>query len=389
VVLVAEVLLDDVSRVYPDGTVAVSRVTLAIRHAELMVIVGPSGSGKSTLLRLIAGLETPTTGTVRIGNEVVNGVPPHRRDIGMVFENPGLYPHLTTSDNLGFGLRLHHVPRTEVEQRVDAEARVLRLTRFLHRRPRTLSAGEQQRVAIGKATVRVPSVFLLDEPLTHLDAGERVRMRGELGMLLHGLDVTSVYVTHDQAQAMAVGDRVAVMRAGRIEQVAEPGVLYRRPDNVFVATVIGDPPMTLLAGRVEADGDRAAVVLGNQRLALPGGPPRFLRGRTARPVVVGLRPEHVASADDVPDARSVLFCTAARVEYLGAHTLVGCPVDTEAVTVPEGAGAPRVVSGPAELTARFRGSSRVRPGDRVELAVDTEELSYFDPVTGDALLNPG
>src|SRR5690349_19300189 len=248
----AEVLLDDVSRVYADGTSAVAHLTLFVRHGELMVIVGPSGCGKSTVLRLIAGLEPLNGGSISIGGRVVDGVQPSQRDIAMVFETGALYPHLTASENLGFALALRKLPKTEIEDRVGAESRVLRLERFLNRKPPTLSAGQRQRVAVGRATVRVPAVFLLDEPLTHLYAAERIRLRTELASLQRGLGVTTIYVTNDQSQAVAIGDRVAVMRAGRIEQVGEPLMLYRRPANVFVASFMGDPAMTLIAGRLEA-----------------------------------------------------------------------------------------------------------------------------------------
>jgi multiple sugar transport system ATP-binding protein len=384
----AEVLLDDVSRVYPDGTSAVSHLSLHVRHGELMVIVGPSGCGKSTVLRLIAGLEPLSGGSVSIGGRVVDNVPPSERDIAMVFETGALYPHLTASDNLGFGLTLRKVPKDEIEERIGAESRVLRLERFLHRKPRTLSAGQRQRVAVGRATVRVPAVFLLDEPLTHLDAAERIRLRAEFASLQSGLGVTAIYVTHDQAQAMAIGDRVAVMRAGRIEQVDDPLKLYRRPANVFVASFMGEPAMTLVAGRLEADAGRTWVVLGNQRLPFPGNPSGLLRSRIGGPVTVGIRPEHVTDANAVPNPPAVLFCTADTVENLGAHLLVGCPLDTTGITVADAPGAGTQRPDRAVLVARLPGASGIRPGDRVELAVAMARLSFFDPVTGEALWNP-
>jgi multiple sugar transport system ATP-binding protein len=384
----AEVLLDDVSRVYPDGTSAVSHLTLYVRHGELMVIVGPSGCGKSTVLRLIAGLEPLSTGTVSIGGRVVNDVQPSERDIAMVFETGALYPHLTASENLGFALNLRKLPKREIEQRVGAESRVLRLDRLLNRKPRTLSAGQRQRVAVGRATVRVPAVFLLDEPLTHLDAAERIRLRAELASLQHGLGVTTIYVTHDQSQAMAIGDRVAVMRAGQIEQVAEPLTLYRQPANVFVASFMGEPGMTLMAGRLEAEAGRTWVVLGNQRLPYPGNPSGLLRNRIDGPVTVGIRPEHVTDADEVPGSPAVLFSTVDWVENLGSHQLIGCPLDTAGITVSDTLGAETPRPGRAVLVARLPGTSRVRRGDRIELAVAVTKLSFFDPITGAALWNP-
>ncbi len=384
----AEVLLDDVSRVHPDGTTAVSHLSLHVRHGELMVIVGPSGCGKSTVLRLIAGLEPLSGGSVSIGGRVVDDLRLSERYIAMVFETGALYPHLTASDNLGFALSLRKLPKEEIERRVGAESRVLRLERFLHRKPPTLSAGQRQRVAVGRATVRVPAVFLLDEPLTHLDAAERIRLRTEFAVFQRGLGVTAIYVTHDQSQAMAIGDRVAVMRAGRIEQVDQPLKLYRRPANVFVAAFMGEPAMTLVAGRLEADAGRTWVVLGNQRLPFPGRPSGLLRSRVGGAVTVGIRPEHVTDAEAVPDSPAVLFSTAETVENLGSHQLIGCPLDTTAITVADGPGAGKQPPSRAVLVARFPGTSRIRRGDRVELAVATAKLSFFDPVTGQALWHP-
>ena len=386
----ADVRLDDVSRVHPDGTAAVSHLTLCVRNGELMVIVGPSGCGKSTVLRLIAGLEPLSGGSVRIDGRVVDDVQPSGRNLAMVFETGALYPHLTSADNLRFGLALRKLPKYEIEQRVGAESRVLRLEQLLHRKPRTLSAGQRQRVAVGRATVRVPAAFLFDEPLTNLEAAERIRLRAELASLLHGLGVTAVYVTHDQSQAMAIGDRVAVMRAGRIEQVAEPWKVYRRPANVFVASFMGEPGMTLLSGWLQAGADRRTwVILGNQRLPFPGSPSGLLRSRVGGPVTIGIRPEDVTDAGNVLDAPAVLFSTADSVADLGSHLLIGCPIDTTAITVADAPGSeqPQHAS-PAVLVARFPRVRSVRRGDRVELAVNMTELSYFDPVTGEALWNP-
>jgi multiple sugar transport system ATP-binding protein len=384
----ADVLLDDVSRVYPDGTAAVSHLNLYVRNGELLVVVGPSGCGKSTTLRLIAGVEPLSGGTISIGGRPMTNVPAHQRDLAMVFEAGALYPHMTASDNLRFGLAVRKLPAGEIEERVGAESRVLRLGRLLDRLPRTLSAGQRQRVAIGRATVRVPSAFLLDEPLTHLDAGERIRLRTELARILHGLGVTAIYVTHDQDQAMAIGDRVAVMRAGVVEQVAEPRALYRRPANTFVASFVGEPAMALVAGRLEAGDGGARVVLGSQRLPFPGTPSGALRGRVGAPVTVGIRPEHLTDAADAAP-RAVLHATAARVERLGAELLVRCTLDALQVRVPDTPGVDPEPAGQATLAARFPARHPVRTGDRVELAVDTSQLCFFDPVSGAALWHPG
>jgi multiple sugar transport system ATP-binding protein len=385
----ADVLLDDVSRVYPDGTEAVAHLTLYVRDGELMVVVGPSGCGKSTALRLVAGVEPLSGGAISIGGRMVNDVPSHLRNVAMVFEAGALYPHMTASDNLRFSLALRKLPAGEIEQRVGAESRVLRLGRLLDRLPRTLSAGQRQRVAIGRATVRVPSVFLLDEPLTHMDAGERTRLRAELSRLVRGMGVTAIYVTHDQHQAMAIGDRVAVMRAGRLEQVAEPRTLYQRPANTFVASFIGDPAMALVAGRLEAAGGDARVVLGGQRLPFPGTPSGALRGRTGGPVTVGIRAEHLSDAAAAPGRDAVLDATVARVERLGAELLVVCPLDAPRVHVVDTPGVDEHLAGDrALLVARFPARHPVRAGDRVALAVDTRQLSFFDPASGEALWNP-
>jgi multiple sugar transport system ATP-binding protein len=386
----ADVLLDDVSRVYPDGTAAVSHLNLYVRNGELLVVVGPSGCGKSTTLRLIAGVEPLSGGTISIGGRPMTNVPAHQRDLAMVFEAGALYPHMTASDNLRFGLAVRKLPAGEIEERVGAESRVLRLGKLLDRLPRTLSAGQRQRVAIGRATVRVPSAFLLDEPLTHLDAGERIRLRTELARILHGLGVTAIYVTHDQDQAMAIGDRVAVMRAGVVEQVAEPRALYRRPANTFVASFVGEPAMALVAGRLEAGDGGARLVLGSQRLPFPGTPSGALRGRVGAPVTVGIRPEHLTDvAADAAPPRAVLRATAARVERLGAELLVRCTLDAPQVRVPDTPGVDPEPAGQATLAARFPARHPVRTGDRVELAVDTSQLCFFDPVSGAALWHPG
>jgi len=382
----ADILLDDISRVFPDGTAAVSHLSLHVRNGELMVIVGPSGCGKSTVLRLIAGLDPLKGGTISIGGRVVNHLTPGERNLAMVFEAASLYPHLTTAQNLRFGLALRKLPADEIDQRVEAETRVLRLGRFLDRKPKTLSAGQRQRVAVGRATVRVPDVFLLDEPLTHMDAGERVRLRTQLAQLQQGLGVTAIYVTHDQSQAMAIGDRVAVMRAGRIEQIDEPRALYRRPANTFVASFMGEPAMNLVAGFIEQDGGRTYVVLGGQRLPFPGTPSGLMRGRSG-PVTVGIRPEHVTDAGSEPGL-PVLFSTATRIERLGYELRVSCPLATTAVTVVDTPGIDKPPGGQAHLIARFPSNHPVARGDRVELAVDVSELSLFDPATGQALWNP-
>ncbi len=406
----AEVLLEDVSRVHPDGSVAVAGLSLHVRHGELLALVGPSGSGKSTTLRLIAGLEPVSSGTIAIGGRVVNNLQPHERHVAMVFEKDSLYPHLTAGGNLRFGLEMGRVPKQEIDLRVQAESRVLGVSRLLGRLPRSLSAGQRQRVAVGRATVRVPSVFLLDEPLTHMDAAQRDRLRLELVQLQRGLGVTTMYVTHDQAQAMAIGDRIAVLRAGHVEQVDTPRALYRWPVNTFVASFLGTPGMSLLAGAIERDRDGTWIAVGDQRLGFPGVPAGPLRRYVGRPVVIGLRPEHVTGAGAGGSAtappRRRLRLAVAQVEHLGPELLVTCAVNAPAVVVPDAAGdAPPVIpvpagpggpgpagsAGPAgrgTLLARLPAHHAVRQGELVELAVDVREMSFFDPVSGDALWHP-
>jgi multiple sugar transport system ATP-binding protein len=383
----AELQLEDVTRVHPDGSFAVAHLTLHVRDGELLALVGPSGSGKSSTLRLIAGLEPVTEGTITIGGRVVNRLAPHERNVAMVFEGDSLYPHLTAGRNLRFGLEMGRVPKSEIDLRVQAESRVLGVARLLDRLPRTLSAGQRQRVAVGRATVRVPDLFLLDEPLTHLDAARRDQLRQELSTLQRGMGITTVYVTHDQGQAMAIGDRIAVLRRGRLEQVDTPRALYRRPSNTFVASFFGSPGMSLLPATIERDGEAAWVGVGGQRLRFPGEPAGALRRFVGRPVVLGVRPEHVSVARGAPRSAR-LRLVAARVEHLGPELLLTCAVDAPAVIVEDAGAEPLPMSEGAALYARFPAHSAVRHGDVVDVDIDVSELAYFDPATGAALWHP-
>ena len=383
----AELRFEEVSRVYPDGSVAVAQLSLHVRNGEVLAMVGPSGSGKSTTLRLVAGLEPVTSGTISIGDRVVNRLPPHERNVAMVFEGDSLYPHLTAGDNLRFGLEMGRVPKPEIDLRVQAESCVLGVARLLGRLPRTLSAGQRQRVAVGRATVRMPAVFLLDEPLTHLDAVRRDRLRIELTTLQRGMGVTTVWVTHDQAQAMAIGDRIAVLRRGRLEQVDTPRALYRRPANTFVASFIGTPGMSLLPATIEPDGARIAVA--GQHLRFPGTPAGPLRRYLGRLVVLGMRPEHVhpVPPGDASDGLRTLRLTVARVEHLGSQIGVACAVDAPAVAVPD-AGEPLGPGDSAMLYARVPARTHVRRGEPIGAEIQVNELSFFDPDTGAALWHP-
>ncbi len=386
----ADVVLDDVSRVQADGSTVVSHLTLHVRDRELLVLIGPSGSGKTTVLRMIAGLDPLSSGEIRFDGARVDTLPPHRRDVAMVFESNALYPHLTAGSNMRFGLELRKLPAEEIDKRVQAESRVLKLQRLLGRRPATLSAGERQRVAVGRATVRVPRVFLMDEPLGHLDAGERMRVRAEIAQLQRGLGVTTIYVTHDQEQAMAVGDRVAVLRAGVLEQVDTPRALYDRPVNLFVAGFFGEPPMRFVPAWLRGEPSGAWLELGTLRLPFPGSPSGPLRRFYGRALVLGLRSEHVqldpaTSAERPIDsprpaagprpagAAAPLPAVVTDVEYVGAELFVHCQLD-----------AGPALGEDAVLTARCR-HLRLRRGDRVGLVVDLRGLCCFDPAT-EALL---
>ncbi|HVL03123.1 MAG TPA: ATP-binding cassette domain-containing protein, partial [Acidimicrobiales bacterium] len=280
----AEVVLEEVSKVFPDGTTAVAELDLHIGDGEFLVLVGPSGCGKTTALRMVAGLEDISGGRVRIGERVVNDVPPKDRDIAMVFQNYALYPHLSVGENMGFGLRLRKVSKDEITRRVEEAARILGLDELLDRKPRNLSGGQRQRVAMGRAIVRQPQAFLMDEPLSNLDAKLRVQMRAEIARIQQDLQVTTLYVTHDQTEAMTMGDRVAVMKRGVLQQVDDPQVLYDRPVNLFVAGFIGSPAMNMVQAKLTEEADALVVTVGDQRLAVAD---ELVAGRPALRSYVG------------------------------------------------------------------------------------------------------
>jgi multiple sugar transport system ATP-binding protein len=302
---VASVSFDDVAKVYPDGTRAVSGLDLEISDGEFMVLVGPSGSGKTTALRMVAGLEEISEGVVLIGDRVVNHVPSRDRDIAMVFQSYALYPHLTVYDNIAFGLRLQKLKKNEIDGRIQEVARILGIEQFLKRKPRALSGGQRQRVAMGRAIVRQPQAFLMDEPLSNLDAKLRVQLRAELARLLDELGTTTIYVTHDQVEALTMGDRVAVMRRGELEQVDNPQQLYDRPVNVFVGGFIGSPAMNMVEATLEPSNGTLAAAVGSQRIVL--GDEKLsahpaLRAYAGRTVILGVRPEDLEDAALAPGA---------------------------------------------------------------------------------------
>ncbi len=383
----AAVVLDKVNKIYENGYHAIHDLSLQIEDGEFLVLVGPSGCGKSTALRMIAGLETITDGEMRIGEKVVNDVEPKDRDIAMVFQNYALYPHMTVYDNIGFALKLAKVPKDEIDKRVRRAAETLELTTYLDRKPGQLSGGQRQRVAMGRAIVRQPAAFLIDVALSNLDAKLRVQMRAEIAGLQRDLGVTTFYVTHDQVEAMTMGDRVAVIKDGYLQQVDSPQNLYDRPANVFVAAFIGSPSMNLYDATITVDGDGGSIALGAQTLTL--APESLaarpaLRGYSGKQVVVGIRPEDfedVAMANGVRDG-AVVRGTIRLLEALGSEIMVHFDLGTGRVEsgdpdAVEASGAP----GAANAVGRFHPRSRVRTGDTTDVAVAIENLHFFDRET--------
>ncbi len=387
----ADVQLKEVDKTYEGNVHAVQDLSLYVQDGEFLVLVGPSGCGKTTALRMVAGLEEITGGTISIGGRVVNNLSPKDRDIAMVFQNYALYPHLSVSDNIAFGLRLRKMPKAEVNRRIAWAAKLLDLTPYLARKPRELSGGQRQRVAMGRAIVRNPQVFLMDEPLSNLDAKLRVQMRAEIAKLQQELGTTTIYVTHDQIEAMTMGDRVAVMSMGVLLQVDRPQALYDEPANLFVASFIGTPPMNLFSGRIRVEGDAVFAEIGPASLPVGIACVRrygAIRAMDGRSVVVGMRAEdlHPAAArTDLPtlDARVEL------VEALGSGIMGYFHVDAEPVRPPgtHGTAPEDLEEGIARpnLVAHFPPRVDLRLGAQVPVAVDTSGLHFFDEETGAAL----
>jgi multiple sugar transport system ATP-binding protein len=383
----ATVELENINKVYENGFHAIHDLDLQIEDKEFLVLVGPSGCGKSTALRMVAGLETITGGTMRIGDRIVNDVEPKDRDIAMVFQNYALYPHMTVYDNIGFALKLARVPKDEIDSRVRKAAAILELEANLDRKPGQLSGGQRQRVAMGRAIVRQPAAFLMDEPLSNLDAKLRVQMRAEIAALQRELAVTTVYVTHDQIEAMTMGDRVAVLKDGYLQQVDSPQNLYDRPDNVFVAAFIGSPSMNLYEASLRIEGDNATVGIGSQAVTLDPsvlGERPALRSYADKPVILGIRPEDFEDASMVPDTPADRRITAkvTLIEALGSELMVHFGVDAAKIN----SGDPDAieeasVDGNSTAVGRFSPRSRIRMGDTAEIAVSTERFHFFDPET--------
>jgi multiple sugar transport system ATP-binding protein len=395
---VAGVTFDGVGKVYPDGTRAVSDVDLEIRDGEFMVLVGPSGCGKTTALRMVAGLEDISEGVVKIGDRVVNHVPSRDRDIAMVFQSYALYPHLSVYDNIAFGLKLRKEKKDEIDKRVHEAADILGLEPFLKRKPRALSGGQRQRVAMGRAIVRRPQAFLMDEPLSNLDAKLRVQTRAEIAKLQNDLGTTTIYVTHDQVEAMTMGDRVAVMRKGELQQVAPPQELYDHPVNLFVAGFIGSPAMNLVEGTLASSNGGLAVEAGGQRISLPeetiSARPALKRFE-GRKVILGIRPEDLedaALAGDVPEGnrlRGKVELTEALGSEIMAHFTVDAPpaLTEDVRELAQDVGDERAVEQKHEaehttMVGRFGARSKVKEGETADVAVDTRVLHFFDPDSG-------
>ena len=378
----ATVTLDKVNKVYENGFHAIHDLDLDIQDKEFLVLVGPSGCGKSTALRMIAGLETITGGQMKIGDKVVNDVEPKDRDIAMVFQNYALYPHMSVYDNIGFALKLAKVPKDEIDRRVRQASKILELDANLDRKPGQLSGGQRQRVAMGRAIVRQPAAFLMDEPLSNLDAKLRVQMRAEIAGLQRELGVTTVYVTHDQVEAMTMGDRVAVLKAGYLQQVDTPQNLYDHPDNVFVGAFIGSPSMNLYEGVVTFDDGGGSVKLGSNTLRLSSAMVAerpALREYDGKNVIVGIRPE------DFEDAAMIEHDTTDRqlrsevtlIEALGSEIMVHFNIDARTVD----SGDPDAVEeqeGAANSVGRFHPRSQARMREPVTVAVNTDNMHFFD-----------
>jgi multiple sugar transport system ATP-binding protein len=398
----AQVAFERVSKIYPDGTRAVNDINLDVQDGEFMVLVGPSGCGKTTALRMVAGLEEISEGVLKIGDRVVNHVPSRDRDIAMVFQSYALYPHLSVYENIAFGLRLKKMPKDEIEARVQRAANILGLTDYLKRKPRALSGGQRQRVAMGRAIVREPAAFLMDEPLSNLDAKLRVQTRAEISKLQSDLGVTTIYVTHDQIEAMTMGSRVAVMRKGEIQQVDDPQTLYDRPVNLFVGGFIGSPSMNMLDAVIESSNGGLAAKLAHQTISL--GPEALqnhpaLKSYIGKQVILGIRPEDLEDAaleSDAPPER-LLHGRLELKEALGSEIMAhfaikGAHAETDETRElakdvgAEGTEQPiGVAADEAVIVGRFGARSRIQQGDEVTAVVDTRALHFFDPQTGNGI----
>jgi len=393
----SHVVFESVGKQYENGFEAVTDLNLEIEQGEFLVMVGPSGCGKSTTLRMIAGLESITSGSISIGDRVVNDLPPKDRDIAMVFQNYALYPHMTVYDNIAFSLKLAKLPKSEINERVQNAANILELNDLLDRKPAKLSGGQRQRVAMGRAIVRRPQLFLLDEPLSNLDAKLRVQMRGEITDLQREVGVTTFYVTHDQVEAMTMADRVAVINRGVLQQVAPPQVLFDAPENLFVAAFIGSPSMNLMEATIQPDsvGEELSLIVGSHRLKLTAD---LLQQRPAlrnyfdRKLVLGLRPKDFEDAAIMPEGGQSITATIMNTEALGYEVIAYFRVDAkqvvseDALDLDDDALSAAVPDdGTTIVAARFDPRTKARQGDEVQVVIDIDNAHFFDPDTGLAI----
>ncbi|NND23522.1 MAG: sn-glycerol-3-phosphate ABC transporter ATP-binding protein UgpC [Acidimicrobiia bacterium] len=386
--------IKDVGKIYPNGTRALEDVNIEINDGEFVVLVGPSGCGKTTLLRMVAGLEDITEGEISIGEKVVNEVAPKDRDIAMVFQNYALYPHMSVYDNMAFSLKLRKLPKEEIDKKVKDAAKTLEISELLDRKPKALSGGQRQRVAMGRAIVRNPEAFLMDEPLSNLDAKLRVQMRAELGQLHTQLETTTLYVTHDQVEAMTMGDRVAVIRKGELQQIDTPREIYLYPKNIFVAGFIGSPSMNFVYADVKISGKKAELSFAGETINCDGESAKKLEKMDGEQIVLGIRPEAFEDSIYAKDSEysESIDIKVTLLEQLGSDSYIHFykdikPVQTEAIEeilADEGEDI-SVLGDETKFIARINPNSTVKEGEEIKLSIDSSKLHFFDPSTGNAL----
>jgi|TARA_B100000029_G_scaffold50175_1_gene45688 multiple sugar transport system ATP-binding protein len=387
--------INSVGKVYPNGTRALEDVNIEINNGEFVVLVGPSGCGKTTLLRMVAGLEDITEGEISIDKKVVNEVAPKDRDIAMVFQNYALYPHMSVYDNMAFSLKLRKLPKEEIDQKVKEAAKILEIDELLERKPKALSGGQRQRVAMGRAIVRKPEAFLMDEPLSNLDAKLRVQMRAELGQLHTQLETTTLYVTHDQVEAMTMGDRVAVIRKGELQQIDTPREIYLYPKNIFVAGFIGSPSMNFVYAKVKFSSKNITLSFGEDSIKCDAGENKKLKDFDGQEIVLGIRPEAFEDANyaNTKEFSEKLNVTVTLLEQLGSDSYIHFykdikPVQTEAIEeilADEGEDI-SVLGDQTKFIARVSPNSVVKEGEKITLSIDPSKLHFFDPASGDAIV---
>ena len=386
--------ISSVGKIYPNGTRALEDVNIEINDGEFVVLVGPSGCGKTTLLRMVAGLEDITEGEIFIGDKIVNEVAPKDRDIAMVFQNYALYPHMSVYDNMAFSLKLRKLPKEEIDKKVKDAARTLEISELLERKPKALSGGQRQRVAMGRAIVRSPEAFLMDEPLSNLDAKLRVQMRAELGQLHTQLETTTLYVTHDQVEAMTMGDRVAVIRKGELQQIDTPREIYLYPKNIFVAGFIGSPSMNFVYADVKVSGDKTMLTFAGEEITCVGESLDKLKKVDGKQIVLGIRPEAFEDSTYAKDSEYTesISITVTLLEQLGSDSYIHFykdlkPVQTEAIEeilADEGEDI-SVLGDQTKFIARINPNSTVKEGEAIKLSIDPSKLHFFDPDSGKAL----